>query len=78
MKKNKGSILLIILYIFVLELLFPQPTHAYIDPGSGSYIFQLLIAGFLGLSVGVKMFWKQISSSIKSILSRQNDKNGKK
>ena len=45
----------------------PKSANAYIDPGSSSYIFQMLIAGFLGASVGVKMFWKQISAKIKGI-----------
>lgn len=38
----------IILYIGILFLLFPKPAYAYIDPGAGSYFFQLLIAGLLG------------------------------
>jgi hypothetical protein len=32
----------------------------YIDPGSGSYFFQLLIGGLLGVGVAVKVFWRRI------------------
>ncbi len=56
--------------LIIVALLFPTPSHAYIDPGSGSYIFQILIAGFLGISVGVKMFWKQISNAIRKIFRK--------
>jgi hypothetical protein len=33
---------------------------AYIDPGSGSYFFQLLIGGLLGAAVAVKLWWRRI------------------
>lgn len=32
----------------------------YLDPGSGSFIIQLLIAAALGLGVGVKVYWAKI------------------
>lgn len=32
----------------------------YIDPGSGSMLFQLLIAGLLGALYGIKLFWTRI------------------
>ncbi len=32
----------------------------YLDPGSGSYLLQLLIAGALGTLFAVKMFWGRI------------------
>ncbi|CAN5552471.1 hypothetical protein BH24ACT26_BH24ACT26_16570 [soil metagenome] len=34
--------------------------NAYIDPGSGSYIFQILIGLLLGAGVGLKVFWQRI------------------
>lgn len=33
---------------------------AYVDPGTGSFFFQLLIGGVLGAGVAVKVFWKRI------------------
>jgi hypothetical protein len=38
----------------------PAPLLAYLDPGSGSYMLQMLVAGLFGASVGIKTFWKQI------------------
>lgn len=35
---------LIVTFLFIL----PKPAHAYIDPGTGSYLFQFVIAGLLG------------------------------
>jgi hypothetical protein len=40
--------------------LLPLCGYGYIDLGSGSYIIQLLIAGFVGFSLSVRIFWKKI------------------
>jgi hypothetical protein len=34
---------------------------AYLDPGTGSFLIQLLIAGLLGAGFLVKTFWSRIS-----------------
>lgn len=34
--------------------------HAYLDPGTGSMIIQMLIAGAIGALVVVKAFWSRI------------------
>ncbi|MBK8608826.1 MAG: hypothetical protein IPL84_02435 [Chitinophagaceae bacterium] len=36
----------------------------YIDPGSGSYILQLIIAAVLGISIFFKNFWLSIKAFI--------------
>lgn len=35
---------------------------AYLDPGSGSFILQLLIAGILGGLVALRMSWSKIKA----------------
>jgi uncharacterized membrane protein len=35
--------------------------NAYLDPGSGSYIFQAIIGVALGAGVAVKVFWHRIA-----------------
>jgi hypothetical protein len=34
--------------------------HAYLDPGSGSFILQLLIAAFLGGAFMLRRFWSKV------------------
>ncbi len=34
---------------------------AYLDPGTGSLLIQLLLAGLLGVGVAVKVYWKKIT-----------------
>jgi hypothetical protein len=35
---------------------------AYLDPGSGSYLIQILIAALLGSAFVIKSFWNQIKN----------------
>jgi hypothetical protein len=34
----------------------------YLDPGSGSFLIQLLMAAALGAGVAIKMYWSKIKS----------------
>lgn len=38
---------------------------AYIDPGTGSYLIQLLLAGLLGIGVTMKFYWRRIVAFFK-------------
>ena len=41
---------------------FLRGQEAYLDPGSGSYLLQLLIAGFLGGIFALRASWGRIKS----------------
>lgn len=32
----------------------------YLDPGSGSFIIQMILAGTLGIAVAIRIYWKKI------------------
>ena len=59
--------LFLLLLIFVL---FTSNLNAYIDPGSGSLILQLLIAGAAAGLYAIKVFWKQIKTFFTSIFKK--------
>jgi hypothetical protein len=42
------------------SLLLVREAHAYLDPGAGSYILQILIAGLFGALFMLKVFWGKI------------------
>lgn len=50
------------LYITFLCLLFPKVANAYLDPGTGSYIVQILIAVFATSGFLIKTYWRKIKS----------------
>jgi hypothetical protein len=53
-----------VVLVGLLFLIFARDAHAYIDPGTGSYIFQLLLAGLLGAAFLVKIFWKNLKGQV--------------
>jgi hypothetical protein len=45
-----------------IQLLAPYfRPHAYLDPGSGSFIIQLLIGVLAGLGILLKVYWKKVT-----------------
>jgi len=51
--------------IALLLLLYPNTAHAYIDPGAGSSIIQVVIASAVAGMFALKMFWQRFVSKIK-------------
>ena len=48
------------LLFFLIIVTFPAPAMAYIDPGSGSMLLQLILGGVAGLLVIIKLYWYRI------------------
>jgi len=53
-----------ILILIGVSCLFAKPANAYLDPGSGSYMIQMLIAGVAGSGLMIKAFWTRIKSFV--------------
>ena len=50
-------------YLTVLATMLIVPAaDAYIDPGSGSFIFQAIVGGAMAAGLGIKVFWRRITS----------------
>ncbi len=50
----------VLLLTGLVFLLIPSVAHAYLDPGSGSLIFQMIVAGAAGVAFAAKIFWYRI------------------
>ncbi|MGE0631052.1 MAG: hypothetical protein AB7O96_01500 [Pseudobdellovibrionaceae bacterium] len=46
--------------LFAYLVLFSAPAHAYLDPGSGSMIGQIIIGGIVSAFVFFKMYWHRL------------------
>lgn len=46
---------------------------AYLDPGTGSFIIQMLIATLLGLSFLFKAFWRKVKLFIMGIFQKKTE-----
>ena len=57
MRSSLGVALLI---LAVVEMLLPRTASAYIDPGTGSLIFQIIVGAILGAVLTVKLWWLKV------------------
>jgi hypothetical protein len=60
MKFSKSLVVHSVAMASVLFLTFTRDAYAYLDPGTGSYILQLVIAALLGASLAIKIYWGNI------------------
>ena len=57
---------------FLNSLFLVQPAWAYLDPGSGSMIMQLLLGGVAGITMVLKLYWQRIKEALFSKKSELN------
>ena len=46
-------------------------TFLYLDPGSGSIIFQAIIGALVGVGIALKIYWEKLKFKISSGLHRK-------
>ena len=60
--------------ILCIMLLFSQNVYAYLDPGTGSYILQMLIATVVGGLFVAKLYFQKLKGFLEKIFSKgKND-----
>lgn len=63
----------------IILLLFSGRADAYIDPGSGSYMLQLIAASFFAVLFALKIFWRNIKVFFARVFSKgPENMNGEK
>ncbi len=67
---KKRSYIITFSVIFVC-LVFSKRSYAYIDPGTGSYFIQFLLAALVGGLFTLKIFWKKVKLSLKNIIQKR-------
>jgi hypothetical protein len=60
----------------LLLLALPSIAHAYLDPGTGSYVVQLLIGTLLGGLFALGVFWRRVVASFKRLFKRGSKNDG--
>jgi hypothetical protein len=54
----------------LLTLAAPSVAHAYIDPGAGSVLLQVILAAIFGSLLFFKIMWQRFRCAIARIFSR--------
>ncbi len=64
-----------VLAVATLGLLIAAPSHAYLDPGTGSIILQGLLAG-MAVGIGLlRRYWQQFKSFLAQRKGKSRDEN---
>lgn len=69
MKRKMKTVMLSILFLGLIS----KNAYAYLDPGSGSYLIQIIIAGLLAASFALKTFWQSIKNFFIKIFSSKKE-----
>ena len=62
----KKTAIITLTFIFVLCF----PAYAYLDPGTGSYFLQIIVATLLGAMYAIKQFWYKVKLFCINIFSK--------
>ena len=57
--------------LLLIPGLFISDAFAYLDPGSGSMIFQALIGALIGVGIALKIYWDKLKFKLSSLLHRE-------
>ncbi len=78
-KSKVARATMIFLLLLISLTLYPENANAYLDPGSGSYILQILIGGFLAGLFVIKIAWTKIKFFFTNLFSgnKENTDSGK-
>jgi hypothetical protein len=61
------------LAVLALLVMSERQLFAYVDPGSGSMLLQLLLGGVAGVAVAVRMYWHRLRAFFGSRSSNTPD-----
>ncbi len=57
-------VLELLLVLVAIQLIMAPLTYAYLDPGTGSFVWQFLLASLVGSLFLLKTFWGRITSAV--------------
>jgi hypothetical protein len=60
-----------VLVVLVTALAMPGAAHAYLDPGTGSFVLQMVLAAVLAVGASLKVLWGRIRCGAGRTLGRE-------
>ena len=67
---KKGYVLTVVSGLF---LMFSNSAFAYLDPGTGSMILQIILGGLAGAAVAIRLYWYKILAMFGFKRKKPND-----
>jgi hypothetical protein len=72
-KFASGRAARVLLLFTCLLLALPSVAQAYLDPGTGSYVVQLLIGSLLGGLFALGVFWRRVVTFVKGLFKHRSN-----
>jgi hypothetical protein len=72
MRRHNRRFLPLLVFLLLMSPLTLQLAYGYLDPGTGSYIIQLLVGGLLGGLFAIGLFWKRVIAFVKRLFMPRN------
>lgn len=57
----------LVVAIAILLITWSGDAHAYLDPGTGSYVLQIVIAGIVSALFTIKLCWRRVVDFFSSL-----------
>jgi len=70
-KKKTYNTITILAMLLIFIVITAENAFAYLDPGTGSFVLQMLIAGVLGGLFVIKTYWRKIKIFINKIFDKE-------
>lgn len=58
--------------LIIFLLILPIAAHAYIDPGTGTYLLNVVLAIMFGATFLLKRFWEKVIGFSKTLVKKIN------
>ena len=68
----KKTLIDFVCIVSLLILLSAETAYAYLDPGTGSYVIQVVIAMIFGALFAIKIFWTNVKLFFLSLFKRKD------
>jgi len=52
------------LFVFCLLLMMSINVYAYLDPGTGSMMLQVILGGIAAVGVAIKLYWHRLRAAL--------------
>ena len=63
-----NKILKYVFFLFILQIINSKIAFAYLDPGAGSFIYQVLISFIISGIFAIKIFWIKIKKIFSGLI----------
>ena len=67
---SKPPILVLVSSVLLLLVISEHTAEAYIDPGTASYVFQVIAGAVLGGVFLLRTYWSRVMTTVRSMVSR--------